>query len=136
MSIFKFSPDPLFYTVGYRVREIKATEKVLDSLYKAGYLGLKKDEAIATYCGMNVSEYRQLLANDPNAEAMLNHGRVESETRTSIKLLEQVEEGNIKAIQLKLTHQHDWMPAKPANEADATVTIVVKNAEPELEQED
>lgn len=134
--MFKFTPDPLFYTVGFEVREIKATEKQVNRLYQAGYLGLKKDESIATFCGMRVEEYRQLCINDPIAERAVFQGRVDSEARTSMKLLELANDGDMKAIQLKLTHQHDWMPAKPVNDTDATVTIVVKNAEPELEQDD
>lgn len=136
MDFSKFLPDPLFYTLGFRTREIKATEKVLNDLYKAGYLGLKRPEAVATYCNMTVSEYRQLIANDPNVENMFNKGKVDSETRTSIKLIEQVEEGNIKAIQLKLTHQHDWMPAKPEASEDNTLVIRVENAEPEFFDDD
>lgn len=134
--MFKFSPDPLFYTVGFRTREIKATEKILTKVYEAGYLGFKSDDSIATYSGLQVSEYRQLLAMDPHVEIMLNKGRTDSEARTSRKLIEKVEEGDMKAIQLKLTHQHNWMPARPSSDSDNTLVIRVENAEPDFSGDD
>lgn len=127
--MFNFSPDPLFYTVGFEPRVLKATEKQINKLYQAGYLGLKTDEAIATYSNMRVDEYRLLRESDQLAARAVEQGRVDSEARTSMKLIQLVEAGEIKAIQFKLTHRHDWMPAKPEGGDDKTVTIRVVNAE-------
>lgn len=131
MDKFPFSPDPLFFTVEFETRKVKATERMLNKLYEAGYLGLRKDEQLATFAGMTLSEFNTIRANDPLVDRAVFMGRTDSEARTSMKLLERVEEGDVKAIQLKLTHQHDWMPAKPANDTDNTVTIRVVNAEPD-----
>lgn len=131
MSVNRYNPDPLFYTVGFEPRVIKATEKQLAKMYKAGYLGFCKDEQVAIYCNMMVEEYRALCAADPLAAIAAERGRVASEARTAERLDDLVEEGDVKAILGKLKHKHNWMEAKATNETDNTLVIKVVNAEPE-----
>lgn len=135
MSVNRYNPDPLFYTVGFEPRKIKATEKQLNRLFKAGYLGFCKEEQVAIYCNMTVEEYRILCEADPVAAVAVERGRVASEARTSERLDDLVEAGDVKAILGKLKHKHGWMEAKPTNDTDNTLVIKVVNAEPELSKD-
>lgn len=131
MFKFSFNPDPLFYSVGFNTRTVKATEKELLAMYNAGAHGLKKPEEIAIAIGMDVSEYRQICESDPRAAVAAAAGVIHGKLKYTQKMMTSADEGDVKAIAFLLTHIYDMMPTKPLNDNDNTVTVVVKNAEPE-----
>lgn len=131
MFKFSFNPDPLFYSVGFKTREVKATEKQLLAMYNAGAHGILKDEEVALSVGMDASEYRQICQNDPRAAVAALAGNIHGRLKYTQTMMKQADEGDVKAIAFLLTHIYGLMPTKPATDTDNTVTVVVRNAEPE-----
>lgn len=129
MFKFSFNPDPLFYTVNFTPRVIKATEKQILAIYNAGAHGLTKDDEISIAVGMQVNEYRLLCESDPVAAVAAKAGYVHGKLEFTQGMMKQAREGDVKALAFILTHIYGMMPAKPDNTEDKTVTIRVLNAE-------
>jgi len=55
----------MFTSIPLTIREIKATEAVLERIYNAAYDGLKGD-SLALAAGLHPTEYNRLLQFDPS----------------------------------------------------------------------
>ena len=97
----------MFYSLPHEAREIKATEKVLQSIYDAAALGLKGD-SLALAAGLLPTEYRQLCQLDPMAEMAELKGRADGEVEMSTTLRQAAREGDAKAALAILQHAHSW----------------------------
>jgi len=98
---------PMFETLHYEPRQLKATETRLKAIYDAAYLGLKGNN-LAIAAGMMPSEYRQLCQLDPVAEMAELKGRADSEASNSRALHAAAQAGDAKAALAILQHRHDW----------------------------
>ena len=97
----------MFENLLYEPRQLKATEKRLQAIYDAAYLGLKGD-SLAIAAGMLPAEYRQLCQFDPLAEMAELKGRADSEVSNSRALHDAAQNGDAKAALAVLQHSHGW----------------------------
>ncbi|CAB4134084.1 hypothetical protein UFOVP266_16 [uncultured Caudovirales phage] len=97
----------MFENLLYEPRQLKATEKRLEAIYEAAYLGLKGD-SLAIAAGMLPAEYRQLCQFDPLAEMAELKGRADSEVHNSRALHDAAQSGDAKAALAVLQHAHGW----------------------------
>ena len=97
----------MFENLLYEPRQLKATEKRLQAIYDAAYLGLKGD-SLAIAAGMLPAEYRQLCQFDPLAEMAELKGRADSEVHNSRALHDAAQSGDAKAALAVLQHAHGW----------------------------
>lgn len=97
----------MIFSLPLAVRDVKATEARLQSIYDAAALGLKGD-ALALAAGMLPIEYRQLCQLDPMAELAAQKGRADSEIEASSQLREAARAGDAKAALAILQHSHGW----------------------------
>ena len=97
----------MFENLLYEPRQLKATEKRLQAIYDAAYLGLKGD-SLAIAAGMLPAEYRQLCQFDPLAEMAELKGRADSEVSNSRALHDAAQNGDAKAALAVLQHAHGW----------------------------
>jgi hypothetical protein len=130
--VFKFTPDPLFYSIENRVNKIKATQDELDRIFDAAYKGLSGD-ALAIAAGFMPVDFNILCQSDSKAAEAVIYGRAQNEADISGVLMNNALNGDTKAATTVLTHKHGWKPAKPDNDGSAEIRIVVENAEPHLE---
>ena len=108
------------------VRELKATESRLQSIYDAAKLGLKGD-TLALAAGMLPTEYRRLKELDPVAEMAELKGRADGERVASAQLHKAAAEGDAKASLEILKHVHGWV-AKQQVQIDVAQQISITAA--------
>ena len=90
------------------VREIKATEAVLQRIYDAAKLGLKGDN-LAMAAGLLPVEYQRLRQLDPVAEMAELKGRADAEQELSQVMHAAALAGDAKVALELLKHRHAWV---------------------------
>lgn len=105
------------------VREVRATEAVLDRIYANAKLGLK-GRSLALACDLRPEEYRRLCELDPTAELAEFKGRADAEKEMSSALYAAARAGDAKAALEILRHQHDWV-AKQQVQIDVAQQISI-----------
>lgn len=105
---------------------MRATERRLEQIYNAAFLGLKGD-ALALAAGMRPSEYAALCESDPVAREAEVKGRADSEMAHARKLYEASMSGDSKASLAILQHVHGWSSkdAQVADFSNGGITIVI-----------
>lgn len=113
-----------FRSLPLTIREIKATEAVLERIYKAAYLGLKGD-SLALAAGMLPVEFRRLQELDDLAKVAEQKGRADSERMASQTIHSAAEAGDAKAALEILKHKHDWVAKQAMTvEIDQRISII------------
>lgn len=115
-----------FKSLPLTVREIKATDAVLQKIYHASFLGLKGD-SLALAAGMLPVEYNRLKELDQMAQMAEQKGRADSELENSQHLLNAARAGDAKAALAILQHVHGWV-AKQAISVEVEQRISVIDA--------
>ena len=95
------------YSLPFRPKVVKATERMLDAIYAAAYAGLKGDR-LATAAGMSPQDLNHLLELDPLAKEYELRGRTDSELEHANLLAKASREGDAKASLAILQHVHGW----------------------------
>lgn len=90
------------------VREVKATEAVLERIYKNAKLGLR-GRSLALACDLLPEEFRRLCEMDPAAELAEFKGRADAEKEMSDVVYMAARSGDAKAALEMLKHQHEWV---------------------------
>lgn len=116
----------MFKSLPLSVRDVRATEAVLNRVYDAAKRGLKGD-TLALAAGLLPSEYRRLRELDPIAELAELKGRADGELSMSNKLHEAAEAGDSKAALEILKHAHGWV-AKQQVQIDVAQQISITAA--------
>lgn len=106
-----------------QVREVRATEAVLDRIYAAANTGLKGD-SLALAAGLLPVEFRRLCQLDPMAEMAALKGKADAEMEHASKLVDASRAGDSKASLAILQHVHGWT-AKQEISVDVTQRISV-----------
>jgi hypothetical protein len=104
----RYTQTAMFKSLPLTIREVKATEAVLNRVYDAAKLGLKGDN-LALAAGLLPSEYRRLRELDPIAELAEQKGRADGEIAMSTVLHEAAMNGDSKAALEILKHAHGWV---------------------------
>ena len=114
----------MFKSLPITVREIKATEAVLERIYDAAYLGLKED-SLALAAGLLPVEYRLLKQHDKLAEIAELKGRADSEREHSQHMLNAARNGDAKAALEILKHTHGWVAKQAVSiEVDQRISVI------------
>ena len=108
------------------VREVKATEAVLERLYNSAKLGLKGD-ALALNAGLLPIEFRRLCQMDPIADFAVQKGWADQEAQMATVVRDAALSGDSKAAMDILKHRHDWV-AKQQIQVDTTQQISISLA--------
>ena len=116
-------PRMTFHSLPLTVREVKATEAVLERLYNAARLGIKGD-ALAYKAGLLPVEFRRLCQLDPIAEYAVQKGWADQEAAMATVVQEAAMAGDAKAAMDILKHRHDWV-AKQHIQMDNTQQISI-----------
>ena len=98
------------------IRQVKATEEVLDRIYRAAKKGLKKD-TLALAAGMLPAEFAKLQQMDPLVEQTVAKGRADLEQSLAEVIIKAaLEDGDYKAALALLERQNpkDWAAPKDA----------------------
>lgn len=94
-------------TIPNRVREVRATEKVLTDIYNAARVGLKGD-SLALAAGLRPEEYRALVQLDPDVQLQVAKAKADAEMTHAYQLEKASLEGDVKATLAILQHVHGW----------------------------
>ena len=121
-----------FKSLPLTVREVKATEAVLQRLYDAARLGLKGD-ALALSAGLLPIEMNRLRQMDPVADMAVMKGYADSEAEMARTMYEAGRNGDTKAALEVLKHRHDWV-AKQQIQVDSTQQISISLALEQAQQ--
>jgi hypothetical protein len=97
----------MFKSLPLTVREIKATEAVLNRIYEAARLGLKGD-SLALKADLLPVELRRLQEFDPLAQLAEAKGRADAEAQLSKVMMNAALAGDAKVALDVLKHKHDW----------------------------
>jgi hypothetical protein len=97
----------MFKSLPLTVREIKATEAVLNRIYEAARLGLKGD-SLALKADLLPVELRRLQEFDPMAQLAEAKGRADAEAQLSEVMMNAALAGDAKVALDVLKHKHDW----------------------------
>jgi hypothetical protein len=97
----------MFKSLPLTVREIKATEAVLNRIYEAARLGLKGD-SLALKADLLPVELRRLQEFDPLAQLAEAKGRADAEAQLSEVMMNAALAGDAKVALDVLKHKHDW----------------------------
>lgn len=100
-----------FKSLPLTVREIKATEAVLERLYASAKLGLKGD-ALALNAGLLPVEFRRLCQMDPIAEFAVAKGHADAEAAMATVVRDAALAGDAKMAMEYLKHRADWTAAQ------------------------
>ena len=119
---------PLMHSLPFVPRKVKATERVLDAIYGAAFLGLK-DEALALAADLLPDEFLQLANFDPMVTLTVQKGRADSEIAHAKKLSTASLQGDIKASLAILQHQHGWSAKQDININVTNISITAALAE-------
>lgn len=125
---FRFTPDPLFYSIENRTNKIRATQEELDRIFDAAYKGLKGD-ALAIASGYLPVDFNILCQSDSEASKAVLYGRAQNEADISGALMNNALNGDTKAATTVLTCLHGWSAARPENDNSNEIRIVLENAE-------
>jgi len=113
-----------FKSLPLTVRNLQATEAVLERIYQAAFLGLKGD-SLALAAGMLPVEYRRLKEMDNIAELAEMKGRADSESEASQHLLNAARNGDAKAALAILQHAHGWVAKQAISvEVDQRISVI------------
>ena len=113
-----------FKSLPLTVREIKATDAVLEKIYHASFLGLKGD-SLALAAGMLPVEYNRLKELDQMAQMAEQKGRADSELENSQHLLNAARAGDAKAALAILQHVHGWVAKQAISvEVDQRISVI------------
>lgn len=123
---------PMFETLPYEPRQLRATEDRLARIYRAAKLGLKGDN-LALAAGMLPKEYARLKQFDEIAEYAELKGRAEGEMEMSHLLHQAAAQGDAKAALAILQNVHGWV-AKQAITVDVNQSISITAALQEAER--
>ena len=123
---------PMFETLPYEPRQLRATEDRLARIYRAAKLGLKGDN-LALAAGMMPKEYARLKQFDEIAEYAELKGRAEGELEMSHLLHDAAAQGDAKAALAILQNVHGWV-AKQAITVDVNQSISITAALQEAER--
>lgn len=115
-----------FKSLPLTVREVKATEAVLERLYNSAKLGLKGD-ALALNAGLLPIEFRRLCQMDPIADFAVQKGWADQEAQMATVVRDAALSGDSKAAMDILKHRHDWV-AKQQIQVDTTQQISISLA--------
>jgi hypothetical protein len=115
-----------FQSLPLTVREVKATEAVLERLYNSAKLGLKGD-ALALNAGLLPIEFRRLCQLDPIADFAVQKGWADQEAQMATVVRDAALAGDSKAAMDILKHRHDWV-AKQQVQIDTTQQISISLA--------
>jgi len=100
-----------FKSLPLTVREVKATEAVLERLYASAKLGLKGD-SLAVNAGLLPVEFRRLCQMDPIAEYAVMKGHADAEASMARVVQEAALSGDAKMAMEYLRHRADWTAAQ------------------------
>ena len=100
-----------FRSLPLTVREVKATEAVLERLYASAKLGLKGD-SLAVNAGLLPVEFRRLCQMDPIAEYAVMKGHADAEASMARVVQEAALSGDAKMAMEYLRHRADWTAAQ------------------------
>ena len=100
-----------FQSLPLTVREVKATEAVLERLYYSAKLGLKGD-ALALNAGLLPIEFRRLCQMDPIAEFAVQKGHADAEAQMATVVRDAALNGDAKMALEYLKHRADWTAAQ------------------------
>ena len=96
-----------FRSLPLTVREVKATEAVLERLYASAKLGLKGD-SLAVNAGLLPVEFRRLCQMDPIAEYAVMKGHADAEAAMARVVQEAALSGDAKMAMEYLRHRAEW----------------------------
>jgi hypothetical protein len=108
------------------VREIHATEKNLDALYAAAYMGLSGD-SMALAAGLLPAEYRTLASMDPLVDLAEAKARADAERALAGVVHEAAMGGDAKMALEVLKHKYGWV-AKTQVQVDVAQQISIISA--------
>jgi len=100
-----------FKSLPLTVREVKATEAVLERLYASAKLGLKGD-SLAVNAGLLPVEFRRLCQMDPIAEYAVMKGHADAEASMARVVQEAALSGDAKMAMEYLRHRAEWTAAQ------------------------
>lgn len=113
-----------FKSLPLTIREIRATEAVLERIYNAAYLGLKGD-SLALAAGFLPTEYNRLKELDQMAQMAEMKGRADSERKNSENLQAASDNGDAKAALAILQHSHGWVAKQAISvEIDQRISVI------------
>lgn len=118
-----YHPSMTFKSLPLSIREVKATEAVLERLYNSARLGLKGD-ALAYNAGLLPTEFRRLCQMDPVAEYAVAKGHADTEAKMAKVIQDAAESGDAKVALDYLKHRADWV-AKQQVQVDTTQSISI-----------
>lgn len=124
----------MFKSLPLTIRNVRATEAVLERIYAAAYHGLKGD-ALAAAAGLRPAEYRQLKQLDEMTEMAELKGRADSELANSKHLHTAAAQGDSKAALAILTHAHGWVAKQQlqVTHTNISITAAIEQAQQRLE---
>lgn len=113
-----------FKSLPLSIREIRATEAMLERIYAAAFLGLKGD-ALALASGLLPVEFNRLKEFDKVAEIAELKGRADSERENSQHLQNAARGGDAKAALAILQHTHGWVAKQAISvEVDQRISVI------------
>ena len=125
-----------FKSLPLAVRDIKATEAVLERLYNSARLGLKGD-ALALNAGLLPVEFRRLCQMDPIADMAVQKGWADTEAEMATTIVSAARSGDAKVALDYLKHRADWV-AKQQVQVDVaqqiSVSLALENANARVAQ--
>jgi hypothetical protein len=120
-----------FQSLPIAVREVKATEVVLERLYNAARLGLKGD-ALALHAGLLPVEFRRLAQMDPVAEYAVQKGHADAEAQMAQVVQTAAVNGDAKMALEYLKHRADWTAAQKVEVTGSqaiSITLALEQAQ-------
>ena len=120
-----------FKSLPITVREVKATEAVLERLYASAKLGLKGD-ALAYQAGLLPVEFRLLCQMDPIAEYAVGKGYADAEASMARVVQEAALSGDTKMAEFYLKHRSDWTAAQKVEVTGSqaiSITLALEQAQ-------
>ena len=124
-----------FKSLPITVREVKATEAVLERLYASAKLGLKGD-ALALNAGLLSVEFRRLCQMDPIAEYAVGKGHADAEASMARVVQEAALSGDTKMAEFYLKHRSDWTAAQKVEVTGSqaiSITLALEQAQARLQ---
>lgn len=131
----KFNPESSFFSFMHKPKKIQATEEQLVAIYDAAFNNLNGD-ALALASGFLPKDFAILCQSDPLAEIAIIKGKADNQNRVSRQLNKNALTGDTKAALAILNQQHGWVAARPENENDGRIELVIRNAieDPEINE--
>ena len=127
-----------FKSLPLSIREVKATEAVLERLYYSAKLGLKGD-ALALNAGLLPVEFRRLCQMDPVAEYAVAKGHADAEAQMANVVQTAALAGDAKMALEYLKHRADWTAAQKVEITGAqaiSITVALEQAQKRLQTVD